>query len=67
MFVVYSSVSFNIFQTFVCERLDTGVGLLYLRADYSLTCYTGVHKAMMVYAGLTIFVYPVGIPAFYAW
>ncbi|CBJ28094.1 probable extracellular nuclease (ISS) [Ectocarpus siliculosus] len=65
MFVVYSSVPFNIFQTFVCERLDTGMD--YLRADYSLTCYTGVHKAMMVYAGLMIFVYPVGIPAFYAW
>lgn len=64
-FVLYSSVSFNIFQTFVCERLDTGVD--YLRADYSLTCYTGVHKAMMVYAGLMIFVYPVGIPVVYAW
>ncbi|CAB1120272.1 unnamed protein product [Ectocarpus sp. CCAP 1310/34] len=65
MFVVYSSGSFNIFQTFVCERLDTGVD--YLGADYSLTCCTVVHKAMMVYAGPMIFVYPVGIPAFYAW
>ncbi|CAN0183065.1 unnamed protein product [Scytosiphon promiscuus] len=65
LFVVYSSVSFTVFQTFVCERLDTGVD--YLRADYSLTCYTGVHKAMMVYAGLMIFVYPLGIPALYTW
>ncbi|CAN0093601.1 unnamed protein product, partial [Hapterophycus canaliculatus] len=65
MFVVYSSVSFNIFQTFVCETLDDGVE--YLRADYSLTCSTGVHTAMMVYAGLMILVYPVGIPAVYAW
>lgn len=64
-FVVYSSVSFNIFQTFVCETLDDGVK--YLRADYSLTCSTGVHTAMMVYAGLMILVYPVGIPAVYTW
>ncbi|CAN0014564.1 unnamed protein product [Scytosiphon promiscuus] len=64
-FVVYSSVSFNIFQTFVCETLDDGVK--YLRADYSLTCSAGVHKAMMAYAGLMILVYPVGIPAVYSW
>lgn len=31
-FFVYSSVSFTIFQTFVCETLDDGVA--YLRADY---------------------------------
>ncbi|CAM9404595.1 unnamed protein product, partial [Ectocarpus sp. 12 AP-2014] len=64
-FVIYSSVSFNIFQTFACETLDDG--LTYLRADYSLTCSTGVHTAMMVYAGLMILVYPVGIPAVYSW
>ncbi|CAM9320875.1 unnamed protein product, partial [Sphacelaria rigidula] len=64
-FVVYSSVSFTIFQTFVCERLDDGVK--YLRADYSLTCSTGVHTAMQVYASLMIFVYPIGVPAFFAW
>ncbi|CAM9477686.1 unnamed protein product [Ectocarpus fasciculatus] len=61
MFVVYSSVSFNIFQTFVCETLDDGVD--YLRADYSLVCSTDTHTAMKVYAGLMIFVYPLGIPA----
>lgn len=65
MFVIYSSVSFNIFQAFACETLDDGVE--YLRADYSLTCSTGAHTAMMVYAGLMILVYPVGIPAVYAW
>ncbi|CAB1101543.1 unnamed protein product [Ectocarpus sp. CCAP 1310/34] len=44
MFVVYSWVSFNIFQTFVCETLDDGVE--YLRADYSLLCSTDTHTAM---------------------
>ncbi|CAM9670042.1 unnamed protein product, partial [Sphacelaria rigidula] len=64
-FFIYSSVSFTIFQTFVCETLDNGVE--YLREDYSLTCSTGIHTAMQVYAGLMILVYPVGIPAFFGW
>lgn len=65
MLVVYSSVSFSIFQTFVCETLDNGVE--YLRADYSLTCTTDMHTAMKAYAGLMICVYPIGIPAVFAW
>lgn len=65
IFVIYSSVSFSIFQIFVCETLDDGV--TYLRADYSLTCSTGAHKAMQVFAGLMILVYPVGIPTFFVW
>eukprot|EP00903_Cladosiphon_okamuranus_P016944 g15619.t1 len=65
MFIVYSSVSFTVFQTFGCETLDDGVK--YLRADYSLTCSTSAHTAWRAYAGLMIFVYPVGIPAIFAW
>lgn len=65
VFVVYSSVSFTVFQTFACETLDDEV--TYLRADYSLTCSTSRHTAMMAYAGVMIFVYPVGVPAFFAW
>lgn len=65
MFAVYSSVSFTVFQTFVCETLDDGVE--YLRADYSLTCTTSTHTAMRVYAGLMVVVYPLGIPAVFAW
>lgn len=65
MFAVYSSVSFTIFQTFVCETLDDGVE--YLRADYSLTCTTSTHTAMKVYAGMMVVVYPLGIPAAFAW
>lgn len=64
MFAVYSSVSFTIFQTFICETLDDEVE--YLRADYSLTCKTSTHTAMKVYAGLMVVVYPLGIPAVFA-
>ena len=65
MFFIYSSVSFTIFQTFVCDKLDDGV--TYLRADYSLTCTTQEHSAYRVYSSIMVFVYPVGIPAFFAW
>lgn len=65
VFFIYSSVSFNIFQTFVCDTLDDGVS--YLRADYSLTCETSTHSVYKGYAIGMIFVYPVGIPAVLLW
>ena len=65
LFVVYSSVSYTIFQTFVCDTLDSGV--TYLRADYDLVCWTRTHVEFMTYAGIMVLVYPVGVPAVFAW
>ncbi|CAB1118869.1 unnamed protein product [Ectocarpus sp. CCAP 1310/34] len=65
MFVIYATVSYTIFETFVCDPLDDGIS--YLRADYSLTCETETHTAYRVYAGLMILVYPVGIPCVFGW
>ena len=65
VFFIYSSVSFTIFQTFVCDSLDDGE--TYLRADYSLTCSTNTYTAYQVYAILMVCVYPVGIPASFGW
>ena len=65
VFFVYSSVSFTILQTFVCDSLDDGKA--YLRADYSITCYTDTYTAYQTYASFMVFVYPIGIPAFFAW
>lgn len=56
----YSSASFKIFQTFVCDELDDGI--TYLRADYSLKCSTKTHLAHKGYAILMVSVYPIGIP-----
>ena len=64
LFMVYSSVSYTIFQTFVCDPLDSGA--TYLRADYEIVCWTRTHVVYMTYAGLMIIVYPVGIPAMFA-
>ncbi|CAN0353583.1 unnamed protein product [Ectocarpus sp. 6 AP-2014] len=63
-FLVYSSVSAMVFQTFACEELDNGVK--YLRADYRIECDSLEHRAFQVFAGVMILVYPVGIPLFYA-
>ena len=65
LFMVYSSVSYTIFQTFVCDSLDSGA--TYLRVDYELACWSRIHIAYMTYAGIMILVYPVGIPAVFAW
>ena len=64
LFIVYSSVSYTVFQTFACDPLDSGVA--YLRADYDLVCWTNIHVGFMTYAGFVILVYPVGIPAIFA-
>ena len=63
-FLVYSSVSSVVFQMFACDKLDTGKS--YLRADYTIECDSDKHRALQIYAGLMIMLYPVGIPALYA-
>ena len=65
MFFIYSSVSYTIFKTFICDPLDNGE--VYLQADYSLKCSTKRHKAYTGYASLMIAVYPIGIPVFFGW
>eukprot|EP00752_Nemacystus_decipiens_P010199 g9089.t1 len=63
-FLVYSSASSTVFQTFTCDDLDTGES--FLRADHSIQCYTTKHRVYMAYAGLMCLVYPIGIPSCYA-
>lgn len=63
-FFVYSNVSSVVFQTFSCDSLDDGKS--YLRADYSIECGDKTHKAYETYATVMILVYPVGIPALFA-
>lgn len=63
LFLIYPSVSANIFATFQCEGLDDGS--YWLRADFSIRCYTRTHYLMMIYAVGMSCVYPLGIPALY--
>ncbi|CAN0299763.1 unnamed protein product, partial [Pylaiella littoralis] len=63
-FLVYSSASSTVFQTFACDDIDTGES--FLRADHSIQCYTTEHRVYMAYAVLMCLVYPFGIPFCYA-
>lgn len=64
MFLVYSSVSSNVFRMFACDSVDDGNS--YLRADYRIMCTDAKHRALQVYAAVMIAVYPIGIPLLYA-
>eukprot|EP00903_Cladosiphon_okamuranus_P016354 g15082.t1 len=64
-FIVYGSVSSTVFGMFVCEDLDDEGS--YLRGDYSIRCDTDKHRLLQGYSVLMILIYPIGIPAFFAW
>jgi hypothetical protein len=65
IFVIYSTVSTIVFQTFSCDKLAV-VGTQWLRADYAIQCYTPLHRGFMIYSGIMIAVYPLGVPALFA-
>jgi hypothetical protein len=62
-FLVYPGVSKKIFQTFKCQPFEDGSS--YLKADLSLSCDTDAYTGWLAYATAMVFVYPLGIPAFY--
>jgi hypothetical protein len=61
-FLIYSTVSTTVFQTFACDNIDDDNVLRpqYLRADYSIQCDTAQHKVYSVYAGIMVIIYPIG-------
>lgn len=63
-FLVYSSASATVFQTFACECLHDGNE--YLRADYRIQCDSPTHRGWQLYAAFMVVVYPVGIPVAYS-
>jgi hypothetical protein len=67
-FLVYSTVSTTVFQSFSCDSVTNvgGYTTSYLRADYSILCTTSEHTAYRVYAVFMMCIYPLGIPALYA-
>ena len=62
-FLVYSSASSLVFQMFDCEHLEDGN--YYLREDYRIQCDSSKHRALQVFAGVMMVLYPVGIPVLY--
>ncbi|CAM9452577.1 unnamed protein product [Choristocarpus tenellus] len=64
-YIFYTQVSTVIFQTFACEEL-TDVGESYLRADFRISCHAAEHSRYILFAVIMIFIYPIGIPALFA-
>ena len=74
-YCVLPSTSVSVIRLFLChEGFGEAQDEAYLRADYTLQCYTLVdgvpeyttgYLAMRVYAWLMVFIYPVGINAMY--
>jgi hypothetical protein len=59
----------TIFETFSCHHIDSddvdGGDDYYLRADYSISCHSSRYRFANLWAILMIFVYVLGVPAFY--
>ena len=66
-YLLYPSNSANIFATFQCETLDDPQQSSFLRKDFKVDCKTPFHQSMQLFAIVMVFVYPLGIPALYAW
>jgi hypothetical protein len=66
-YLLFPSNSANVFATLQCETLDDPNESSFLRADFSVDCKTLFHRVMMIYSYVMILVYPIGIPALYAY
>lgn len=62
LFLIYPLVCSTIFRVFVCENI---YGTNYLLADFSKVCAGDEWQNYRNYAIFMIFVYPLGIPAFF--
>ena len=66
-YLLFPSNSANIFATFHCEELDDPDATTFLRIDYYVDCKAPFHVYVTYFAAAMVLVYPVGIPAFYAY
>jgi hypothetical protein len=71
-YFVLPSTTTSIFQMFLCENVDpedvnSSFADTYMVADYSIKCSSQRYTFGMIWAIIMIFVYPIGIPAYYFW
>ena len=65
IFFIYPSVSTRIFSTFNCEQFDGSDR--WLRVDLKVDCNAPERPAWIVFATVMIVVWPVGVPALFAY
>ena len=70
-FMVFTSVSTTVLRFFNCVEYDSVDAngrlktLRVLQADHGISCDSPSYKKWSVYAGIMVFIYPVGIPLLY--
>lgn len=62
-YVIFAPCSTVVLNTFECETMASGDTFMHM--DYTTQCQTYRHKLMRIYAGVFIFIYPLGIPTMY--
>ncbi|CAM9678053.1 unnamed protein product, partial [Ectocarpus fasciculatus] len=70
-YLIFPGVSAIICRTFSCQNIDKNDedsgDNFYLRADYSISCTSERYYFGFIWASVMVFVYPFGIPAYYAY
>ena len=64
-YCVFPAVSQTVFQTFSCDD-DFDNGESFLRLDYNISCTSNQYKSYRAYSIFMVFIYPIGVPLFYA-
>jgi hypothetical protein len=57
---VYPVISQTIFQTFLCQQLDEDTSRLVV--DFQVDCNSEVYTFAVVYAGIMVLLWPIGVP-----
>jgi len=63
LYLAYPGVSVAIFGMFACTSVTSGVA--YLNTDVRIICYTPTHNSYLAAGVLWVFVFTVGIPAYF--
>eukprot|EP00941_MAST-03F_sp_MAST-3F-sp1_P000066 g66.t1 len=61
-FLLYPNLGMKVFAILQCVEVE---GEYFLERDLSIRCYEGRHTTMMIFAGLGMAIYVLGIPATY--
>jgi hypothetical protein len=68
-YLILPSITVTIFEVFSCKDVDpddtVGGDDRYMMVDYSVSCSSSKYHFGRVWAIVSIFIYPIGIPAFY--
>ena len=68
-YLILPFVTVTIFQTFSCQNADPdGVNTgsnVYMTVDYSVSCSSSKYEFGLIWAVLSVLLYPVGIPLYY--